>query len=945
MGIMHRLTLRSMKMNKSRSIVTLIGIILAMALITIAANFAESAKRTEENYFQRLYGNYDVNFNGEFTDDDVKKLEANRKVDSVYLKQSIGVAPFENSISNFRNRIVIDAYSKNAFEKCFDFALEEGHFPQNADEIVLSQNFVNYSEKKYKAGDKITLELGYLSETGTDDTGEPWEICLYNGTENTDMNKNYRYCFTKTYTVSGILAREIQEDDENASYNNYVNVYTYTDFSDHVKTVYDKEHSSNDLYVLIKNRSKENSIQFVSDYLKIDRNNLGDFSQTGYLDWETTELNETGMDVYYCGINLYLYEYSGLSENITFYAGLVIIVIIMAASVFIIKNSFSISVTEKLIMYGRISGIGASAKQIRNSVFFEAFILGIIGIPIGLFIGIGGTAAVLNLSEAILSDIISRIDIVFGISWISLICAVLLGIITIFLSALSASIRASRVTPIEAIRQNKNISTDKKVLKMPKWVYKIFGAGGKLAYKNMKRNKKQYHTIVMSIFVSILIFISTFSFINYTLISLNIDLSRQKSNMEIWIENSVGDSDENMTLDDKNEFFMNVADYDETADYVYMFENNDYYFDIPSDKIPESCKGDNIQTTFVYMTPYREGGNAGSDISDKRPKYDGVSEINTNIIAYDDHTYNLILDRLGYNYNEMKDKGILVNCNEVYIGEDEEHVQIESTELMKEPVGYDVNMYTSDTDEWKSDGTPENTQLTIEIGGVVNDYSIFDDTLFSDSVSTNGIFIVSMEWYKNNYSKFTRTENSMLLFSNDTNKTEERLNNYSDFVHLNNFTLQEKQFRAVSGLIGFFVYGLIIMISLIGITNVFNTITTNTKLRQKEYAMLFSIGMTKKEFNRMAVLECLFYTIKSVILGVIGGLLVTAGIYYYYYTIVRNAGLLEGTAEKGFPFIFPWTEIIVCGAVVIAVILLIIAFSSRKIHKQNIIETIRNDNI
>ncbi len=944
MSIMHRLTLRSMKMNKSRSIVTVMGIILAMALITTVANFAESAKRTEENYFQRQYGNYDVNFQGEFTDDDVKKLEANRKVDSVYLKQSIGVAPFENSISNFRNRIVIDAYSKNAFEKCFDFALEEGHFPQNPDEIVLSQNFVNYSKKKYKAGDKITLELGYLSETGTDDTGEPWEIYLYSGQGNTDMDKDYTYCFTKTYTVSGILAREIQEDDENAAYNNYVNVYTYTDFSDHVKTAYDKEHSFNDLYVLIKNRSKENSIQFVSDYLKIDRNNLGDFSQTGYLDWKTTELNGTGTDIYYCRINLYLYEYSELSENITFYVGLVIIIIIMAASVFIIKNSFSVSVTEKLIMYGRISGIGASAKQIRNSVFFEAFILGIIGIPIGLCIGIGGTAAVLNLSEAVLSDIINRMDIVFGISWISIICAVLLGIITIFLSALSASIRASRVTPIEAIRQNKIISTDKKVLKTPGWVYKIFGAGGKLAYKNMKRNKKQYHTIVMSVFVSILIFISTFSFINYTLFALNIDLSGQKLNMEIWIEDSAGDSDENMTLDDKNEFFMSIADYDETADYVYMFKNDDYYFDIPSDKIPESCKGDNIQTTFVYMTPYREGGNDGSDISDKRPKYDGVSEINTNIIAYDDHTYNLILDRLGYNYNEMKDKAILINSNEVFIEEDEEHIRMEITELMKEPVGYDINMYTGDTDKWKSDGTPENTQLAIEIGGVVNDSSIFDDTLFSDSVSY-GVFIVSMEWYKNNCGKFAQTENSMLLFSDDTNKTEERLNNYSDFVHLNNFTLQEKQFRAVSGLIGFFVYGSIIIISLIGITNVFNTITTNTKLRQKEYAMLFSIGMTKKEFNRMSVLECLFYTIKSIILGVIGGLLVTAGIYYYYYTILSNAGSLGETAEKGFPFIFPWMEIIICGAAAIVVILLIIAFSSRKIHKQNIIETIRNDNI
>ena len=252
-------------------------------------------------------------------------------------------------------------------------------------------------------------------------------------------------------------------------------------------------------------------------------------------------------------------------------------------------------------------------------------------------------------------------------------------------------------------------------------------------------------------------------------------------------------------------------------------------------------------------------------------------------------------------------------------------------------------MYTYDTNDLEADETPGKVQLTLEIGGVINDPDIFCDTLFSDS-AYSGVFIVSMEWYKNNYSKFTDTDNSMLLFSNDPYKTEERLNDCSDYIRLNNMASQEKQIKAITSLIEFFVYGLITIISLIGITNIFNTITTNTKLRQKEYAMLRSIGMTKKEFNRMTVLECLFYTVKSLILGVISGLIATMGIHYYYFMIC-NMSAPEEIAENGFTFIFPWVETVISAAAVVAAVLLIVAFSVRKINKQNIIETIRNDNI
>ena len=67
----------------------------------------------------------------------------------------------------------------------------------------------------------------------------------------------------------------------------------------------------------------------------------------------------------------------------------IIIVIIAISSIFVIRNSFAISITEKTKLYGMFASIGATSKQIRHNVLFEGFVLGIIGIPAGILLGVG----------------------------------------------------------------------------------------------------------------------------------------------------------------------------------------------------------------------------------------------------------------------------------------------------------------------------------------------------------------------------------------------------------------------------------------------------------------------------------------------------------------------------------------------------------------------------
>ena len=139
-----------------------------------------------------------------------------------------------------------------------------------------------------------------------------------------------------------------------------------------------------------------------------------------------------------------------------------------------------------------------------------------------------------------------------------------------------------------------------------------------------------------------------------------------------------------------------------------------------------------------------------------------------------------------------------------------------------------------------------------------------------------------------------------------------------------------------TALISIFLYGFITVITLIGVTNIFNTITTNMNLRSKEFAMLKSIGMTKKEFNKMIRLESIFYGCKSLFIGIILG----TGISYWIYKVVIGADVTSNLS-----FIFPTIPIIISIIFISVIVGIIMKYSLNKINKQNIIETIRNENI
>ena len=174
---------------------------------------------------------------------------------------------------------------------------------------------------------------------------------------------------------------------------------------------------------------------------------------------------------------------------------------------------------------------------------------------------------------------------------------------------------------------------------------------------------------------------------------------------------------------------------------------------------------------------------------------------------------------------------------------------------------------------------------------------------------------------------YYKTDNSDKL----QDEIEVQLNEMN--YNLNNIDESFRQMNNLYTLIGIFLYGFIIVISLIGVTNIFNTITTNMELRKPEFAMLRSVGMTNREFNRMIRLESLFMGTRALVFGIPIGILLSYAIYHF---------LME---ESGDPYKLPALAILIAVAAVFVLISLIMAYSMGKIKKQNTIETIRNENI
>ena len=864
MQVLTKITIKNLKLNKKRTIGTLVGIILSVALICAVAGMATSLRQSLIQTASSNTGYWHLKLSN-INKEDIEKLENNRDIKDLNIINDVGYAKLENSQNE--NRPYIHLYSLD--EKSFnnmELELVEGTYPQNSNEIAISKSIIDDAQVDLKIGDTITFNIGdrYIGDRMLSSgyefepaelMSEPENVDLIlsempeDSTKETDVERKeeIKVNFTKEFTIVGIMS-ENEQPIKPISFMYDAGYACVTNGLDEGET---------NAYIAFKNPlDSETSID---EILGINLNS-GEISEYRYsinyeiLKWESFNTN-----------------LGDSSLNMMIAVVIIVIAIIILTSVYCIKNTFSISLTEKIKMYGMLSSIGATKKQIKKSVIQEGMILSLIGIPVGILVGILLVYILVIAVRGALSGILDIV--VFKITLLPILISIILGIVTVYLSCLSAARKAKKITPLEAIKSSNDIKIKSKKIKSPKIIKKIFGVGGVIAYKNLKRSKKKYRTTVISIAMSVFVFIASSTLINYAFEAMGGYYKDYDYNIKFSSTSSDG-QELKQILNDEN--FSN---------YTLLYKTNSILKITDMSKLSEFGK-----TVFIENDLYKN------------------NEIPVEIYGLNSEDFKEYLEKLRVDYDKNKDKAVLLDYYSLYK---------EGKTIKNRLLTYSPNDSIS--------GNVEDKEFNVSISKITETVPDgLEGTYFYSAV-----IVLNVDEYGNN---FNFVPNMLTTNSEEPDDLAKRSQKY-DNMYVTNIASEVRFYDSVRLVVYIFAYGFIGIITLIGVTNIFNTLTSNIDLRQREFAMLESIGMTKKEFNKMINLETLFYSLKALIFGIVLGLIASFAIYKAF------------AQSLDYGFKIPMQAMLISILFVFVIVFIIMKFAIGKINKQNIIDTIRKENI
>lgn len=920
MNIFHKVTLQALRRNRVRTAVTVVGIILSAAMFSAVTTFAVSLRSyairdqiySVGNWHGRVLGaNYQTFLN----------VRESGKAEEAASFQQLGYAAVEGCQNRFKPYLYLLGADKIT-DGMMPVHLTCGRAPASPDEILLPDHLSANGGVTFSLGDQLTLALGQRVLGGEILTQQtPCFVPDENG-EDRFNGETLEVRETRTYTVVGFYQRLDWQLEE-------ISAPGYTAFTkadpaaspDYAYDVYFRMKHPGDLY----------------DFMQ--ENGLGSNTNRSLLMYTGT--------IRYESLTTVLYSMAAIAIGL-----------IMFGSVALIYNAFSISVSERTKQFGLLSSVGATRKQLRSMVLFEAFSVSLIGIPVGILAGIGGIGITLLLIADKFRTVASgNVDLTLSVSPASVAVAAAVALITVLISAWIPSRRATRVSAVEAIRQNADITVREKRRKRKTsgeaggtgkagrsrdLTYVFFGLPGVLATRYYKRSRKKYRATVLSLFMSIVLFVSASAFTGYLTETVSGALS--------------------------------------TAGYELEYEANPEVFDrITPDGLAEQIRAAKSVTGVTYA---RERYGLGAEI---QPEYltdegqalirrengtgqnggDAALQFSLHILFVDGDSFRALLRENGLQEETFTDPahplGLALDGITLFNRDTEKY---ETTtfynrdhfsfqfRMTREIPGY--ALYSVERDEagtaiyrYLKDGTDyedgellelteeeASTPATLEVGKVITEKPNFLRNI-------NGFWLiyplglassVFENWDASSYSYYFTVRSDSHAESREAVRTVLRENGLSD-AGLYDVAERQESDRNLITIVRVFSYGFIVLISLIAAANVFNTISTNISLRRREFAMLKSVGMTAKSFNRMMDFECLLYGSRALAFG----LPVSCGITYLIYRSVM-AGY-ETT------FRLPWGAIGVAVLSVFLVVFVTMLYAMRKIKKDNPIDALKNENL
>ncbi len=860
MNVINRITLKGLKKNKVRTIVTIIGVILSAAMITAVTTLISSFQSYMVNFTIFEEGDWHTCFYN-CDKKDIANLANEDELDNISVIKSGGYALLEGSKNEHKPYLHILEFDESAMDM-MPLRLINGRMPQNENEVLVSYHTFTNGGVKFKIGDILKLDIGYrILEDGTI----------------LDQNVGYKH------TDSGLTEKLVTEKTEE---------FIVTGICERLP--FSQEGYSAPGYTLITTLNKDLLIN--SDKVDIF------FSAKNPREiYDITErlIEKVSTEAY--GYNSPLLRLYGISMNdnylgVLYSLAAILISLIMIGSISLIYNAFSISVSERKKQFGLLSGAGATSRQLKRSVFFEALVISGIGIPLGILsgiLGIGVTLYLLKDSFTFFNFTGFALVPTMKISTASIVVAAITTLVTILISAFVPAKRAAKASAIDSIRQSTDIKLTSKKVKTSRITRKLFGMPGDLAMKNFKRNKRRYRSTVISLFISIVLFISTSAFCMYL-------VGGTTSVYEVEKFDLYYSTNERILSEPTLEAINTIL------------------------RVEEITEGQLVKQTFVTAELSKDILiDTGSDEED--------ASVVLAIYSIDHETFSKYVKSLGLDETEFSNPdmltGIMIDRQHYYDYEVERFID---TNMLKEkkPMTFSIEFTIGDGNAFQTDIYVAAFAHVAPFA--IRDYSsgnyltiLIDEDMIGDKFAD-----VESQWSKP----------TLYMKANDPRKAESRVKDILIDAGLStsglyNAAANMQQTKNIITVMQVFSYGFITLISLIAIANVFNTISTNINLRRREFAMLKSVGMTSSGFNKMLNYECVFYGAKALFYGLPVAILVT--------------WLIFKSVQRGLDtsFHLPLNSILVSILSVFIVVFVTMMYSMRKIRKENILDALRNENI
>lgn len=949
MNLMKTLTLKNLKLNRKRTIVTIVGIILATALLSALVTLVSSFQYSMIEYQKQKGGDFHVKFSN-VKMSELSEFKNNRNIESTFETMGMGFAKLDGCKNEDKPYAYVMATDEAGFEKgCFN--LIEGRMAKNEDEIVIPRHLKTNGRIDIKVGDEITLDIGKRYDSNTESV--IWENIAYEHEAETLTDT-----VTKRYKVVGIMERPGygMEDYSAAG-------YTFVTYSDELaaidngtKSEVNEADTTLTVYSRYTQKALRNKDAVTADIIGVDEklfeksNNSSVEMSAEESDRFLKEMENAKYDIY---INRFLISYECVfpidgTFKALFTVAAVVALIIILTSVYCIKNSFNISITEKIRQYGMLASVGATRRQIKSSVKTEAAMLGVVGIPVGTMSGILAALILVKVVNALSAGWLN-FALSFHTSLPALILAVILSIATIYFSATGSARRAARVTPLEAIRNTKEIKIKSAKLKTPAIIGRIWGIGGVISYKNIKRNKKKYRTTVTSIvicsvtFIVISYFMSmAFSVVGMSYASVDYNIGINMScKKDIDIEKL---SELLSGIEGAKDYLVGAGYYFDVDKPEYTKEYGEYCGQLYDDS--EDVSQEFLITVLDDKSYDKYASDAGiknaaaGAILVNKGTFDVYNENSSKYVKKEMELYKYKAgDTIECGYNVYDDASSDDNAaegdtesstddNNAVEGDTESGTEDNSGYVDEETINNGVRKTVDVTIAGVTDKVPTGYK------GYGNTTLLFMNQKGFESLWADGKSGNELKPGNAIYSAYVVAENADEYQDTLEKETAENPEYSQISFYVSNMDKQMRDEKSLFTLLGVFAYGLIVVIALIGITNIINTLSTGMELRSREFATLRSIGMTDKQFAGMVRLESVFISVKALVIGVPLGILIS-----YLLCVMMNR------MDDVIIYEPPYKAIILCILVVIMLIYAIMKLSMTKLRHNNIIETIKNENL